>query len=67
MDAALETTGVFPIREYVRRREVKLLECVAGILIYKLFTGAERMEGSSRFLRWWYQDHVTNQTKREVD
>ena len=49
--ADLETTGIWAVREYGRRRKEKILEYVAGIPIYKLFTGSEWMEGSIRFLR----------------
>ena len=45
----------------------KLVEYVAGTTIKKVCTGAERMEGSSQLLRWWYQHHGPNHTAREVD
>ena len=35
-----------------------IAEYVAGIPIHKLFTGSERMEGSSRFLMWRDQEHA---------
>ena len=55
MDAALDTTGIWSIREYVRRQKSKITEYVAGRPTYNLCTGAEQIEVSSRFLRWWYQ------------
>ena len=55
MDAALDVTVIWSIREYVRRRQEKIAEYVAGRPIYELCTGADRMEGSSRFIRWWDQ------------
>ena len=33
----------------------KITDYVSGSPIYKLCTGSERMEGSSRFRRWWDQ------------
>ena len=61
VDAVLEVTGIWPIRAYVRRRQKKIAEYVAGSLIYEIYTGAERMEGSSSFLRWWDQEHIPTQ------
>ena len=51
LDAALDTRGLWKIREYVRRQQVTIAEYVAWRPIYKLFTDADRMEGSIRFLR----------------
>ena len=63
---ALETTVIWPIKEYVRRRQAKIAEYISGITIYELCTGAELMGGSSRLLRWWDQDHGPNETKRAI-
>ena len=41
---ALEVTRIWKIREYVRRRQAKLYDYVAGRHIYKLCTGAENMD-----------------------
>ena len=62
MGAALETTGIWPIIEYVRRQQATIAEYVAGRPIYELCTGAERMEGSSMLLMWCDQEHNPNQT-----
>ena len=51
VDVAVEVTGLWPIRDYVRRRSETIAEFFTGRPIYKLYTGAERMEVSSRFLR----------------
>ena len=67
VDVALYTMGIWPIRGCVRRLQVTIVEYVARRPIYKLSTGAEQMEGSSRFLRWWYQDQGPNYTERGVD
>ena len=61
MDTSLEITGDFLIREHVRRRKEKIVEYVVGIQIYELCTVTERMEGYSRFLRWWDQEHGPKQ------
>ena len=34
--------------------------------IYEMYTGEEMMKASSRFLRWWHQEHVPTQVEREV-
>ena len=52
--AALETTGICPIRDYTRICQATISEYVVGRPIYKFFTSAEKMEGSSRLLIWWY-------------
>ena len=55
MDAKLAVTGHWTIRDSVIRRQATFAEYVAGTLIYKMCTGVERTEGSSKFLRWWNQ------------
>ena len=42
----------FMIREYGRRRKIKIAEYVARRPIYRLCTDAYRMEGFNRLLRW---------------
>ena len=66
VDAAMEVTGICPIKDYVRRRQETILEYVAGSLIYGMCTGAERMEGYIMFLRGWEQEHGPTQVEREV-
>ena len=66
VDEVLEVTGIWPMREYVRRRQATIVECFIGRKIYEMYTGEERMEASSRFLRWWHQEHVPTQVEREV-
>ena len=66
VEAALETTGILSIREYMRRWQAIIAEYVSGRTIYELFTGEDWMEGLNRFLRWWDQYHGLNQTEREV-
>ena len=66
VDTTLEITGIWPIREYLRRRQETIAEYVSGRPIYILFTGLEMMDGYSRFLRWWDQGHVPKQGERGV-
>ena len=55
LDAALETTGIWMIREYVISQKATIMEYVAGIPMCKILIGAERLVVSSRLLRWWDQ------------
>ena len=66
VDTELENTEIFMIKEYRRRRQNKIVEYIAWRPIYKICTGAERMEGSSMFLRWCDQYHVPNQRERDL-
>ena len=66
MEVALQAIGVWPMMEYVWRRQATSADYVAGRPIYKLCTGSERMEGSIRFMWWWDQEHTPTQAEREV-
>ena len=59
-----DTKWICKIREYKRIQKEKTKEYASGRQIYELCTGAERIEGSSRFLMWWDQEHGPNQKKR---
>ena len=39
-------------------------EYIEGILIYRLCNGVDRMEGYSRLLMWWQQEHNPKQKER---
>ena len=54
MDAA----GLHPIREYIRRRQETIAENVTLCPIYELCVKEERIPGTIRMVRWWYQDVV---------
>ena len=43
VDDVLETVGLWPINEYIQRRQNKIAEQVACHPIYDMYTGAERM------------------------
>ena len=66
VDAALEVPGIWAIRWYVRRRLATIVEYVAERSIYELCTVMDKMEGYSRFLRWWDQEHGPTQAEREL-
>ena len=56
---ALEESGLYPIREYIRRRQVTITEYIANRPIHHLCRGAPRSTGPlARVLRWWEQDHT---------
>ena len=56
MAEALETAGIWRIKEYIQRRQAIVAVQVAFCPIYELCAGAERIKGTSRFMWWWYQD-----------
>ena len=55
LEAALEATWIWLMRGYIRRRKATIAEYVIGRPIYKICTGAEKMEVLSRFIRLWDQ------------
>ena len=56
IEEAMESTGIQPIRVYIKRRKTTILERVACRPIYALCTESEWMPGTSRLVRWWDQD-----------
>ena len=56
MAEALEKSGMFPIKEYIKRRQVTVAAQVACWPIYELCMGADIIPGASRFVWRWYQD-----------
>ena len=55
VDAALEVTDIWQIREYARRRKSTIMVYAAGRSKYEICTGSDRMDGYNRFLMRWYQ------------
>ena len=41
---------------YIKRRQKTIAERAAFRPVYALRTEAERIPGTSRMVRWWYQD-----------
>ena len=56
----MESTGLHPIRIYIKRRKATIAERVACKPVYVLCTEAERMTGRIRMVRWWDQDVVND-------
>ena len=54
----MDTAGLHPIRVYIRRKPSTISERVDYRPIYELCTEAERMPGTIRLMKWWYQDAV---------
>ena len=55
------------MREYVRRRQAKIAEYIATRPLFELCTGAERMLGSSRSVRWWEKYHIQEGCNRSKE
>ena len=54
---AMEVTGVWLMWEYIRRRQATITRYIVENPIFELCMRAERRKESSRFIRWWDQDH----------
>ena len=54
MAEALEAAGVFPMKEYIWRRQADTVGYIVNFSIYELCTMAERIPGSSISIQWWY-------------
>jgi hypothetical protein len=59
---ALEVAGLYPIQEYIRRRQDRLAEYVATRPIYARCQAATQLSGSASRLRYWQQDHQAAMT-----
>ena len=57
MKEALEAAGIWPIKEYTRRQQATIEEYIDTSPIYKLCKRVERMQGTSRMMRWLDQYH----------
>ena len=53
---ALDTVGLWPIKECIQRRQVTVAAQMSCRPIYTLCKGADRMPRTSRFMWWWDQD-----------
>ena len=56
-----ESAGLWMVKEYIQRRHATIATQVDCQPIYELCAGAEWMPGSSRMMRWWYQDAVSEE------
>ena len=57
VSTALEVIVMWPMWEYVRRRQSAIAEYVSVHPIFELRTRSDGRKLSSRFLSWWDQDH----------
>ena len=55
VEVALEAIGLWLMRYYMQRRKATIAKYVMGRINYNMCTGADKMEGSSWFLWWWYK------------
>ena len=58
VEVAIEAAGLWPMWEYLRRRQATIVKYITSQLIFKLCTGTERIPGSIQSLSWWDQDHI---------
>ena len=65
LQEALDEAGLWPMREYIRRRQATVEQYIATRPIYELCTTAVPQRGSSRLLRWWQQDHSAVEEEEE--
>ena len=56
--ASLESAGLHPTMQYIRRWQSNIAEKVSCRPIYELSVEAERRPGMSRSMIWWDQDLV---------
>ena len=63
---ALEVAGLYPIREYIHRRQSTIATYIAERPIYKMCMEATRAPGAyhSR-LNWWTQNHAADAPELE--
>ena len=66
IEDALEQAGLWPMREYIRRRQASITEWIANRPIYELCQEATPASGASRMLRWWEQDHSPLEDENDV-
>ena len=67
IEEALESAGLLPIREYVRRRQAAAEDYVASRPIWNLCMDAPSLSGGSRATRWWQQDHEESSSESEQE
>ena len=58
VEEAMYATGIHPIGVYIKRRQTTISKRLFCHPVYALCTEEENFTGTSRILRWWYQDAV---------
>ena len=56
MAEAMEEAGMWPMKLYIQRRKANITEYIVNHPINKLCAEVERMPGTNRLMRWWYQE-----------
>ena len=59
----MESVGLLPIGEYIRRQQATISEKVDRCPIYELCDKAELIPGTRRLVRWWGQDVINEPEK----
>ena len=57
MKVALESVGLWSMKKYVTQPQVTINENIVTRQIYKLYTGAKRLQETSPMMRWWDKDN----------
>lgn len=57
LQEALQEAGLYSMQEYIRRRQRTVEQYIAVRPIHTLCRETTPRTGSSKFLRWWDQDH----------
>ena len=52
----MEAAGLWPMKEYIQRRQANIAEYIANHPIYELYAGVEWMPCLSTLMWWWHQD-----------
>ena len=60
VEEVMDSKGIHTIGVYIKSRKTTILERVACRPVYVLCTKAERIPGTIRMMRWWYQDAVND-------
>ena len=56
MKKALKKAGLWSMREYIRRRQARMVQYIATRPIYDLCLETEALPGGTRTQRWWEQN-----------
>jgi hypothetical protein len=67
LQEVLQEDGLYSMQEYIRRRQRTVEQYIAVLPIHTLCREATPHTGSSKFLRWWDQDHSATPEMIVVD
>ena len=57
VEEALEAEVLCPMHEYISQIQSTIEESITTRTIYEMCTGAQRLQGTSRMVWWWVQEH----------